>query len=156
MTSPRNPRAVRVLHLLIREMPTCILRSGKSHAPPLEENQRRRRNRTAGIMARNSVIVMLSVLSCVLKLGLSQEQVLVQNAQQKNYVDVQFFADTNFQQTRTPFAYFDFPAIQQGSCTQCEDFPVCNIWHSILLLQIRLRMLDEFSLPVEEEPWCSL
>ncbi|BDA45773.1 hypothetical protein COCOBI_07-5600 [Coccomyxa sp. Obi] len=85
-------------------------------------------------MARHSVVVLLAVLSCILKLGLSQEQVLVQNAQQKNLVDVQFFADTNFQQTRTPFAYFDFPAIQQGSCTQCENIPDSPVvWGSAVI-----------------------
>lgn len=77
-----------------------------------------------GIMARNNVSPLLAVVACLLGLASAQEQILLQNAKQKNLVDVQFFADSNFQQTRTPFAYFDFPAIQQGSCTQCENFQV--------------------------------
>jgi len=76
------------------------------------------------MMARINVAALLAVVACLLGLALAQEQILLQNAKQKNLVDVQFFADSNFQQTRTPFAYFDFPAIQQGSCTQCEDFQV--------------------------------
>ncbi|EIE22651.1 hypothetical protein COCSUDRAFT_42308 [Coccomyxa subellipsoidea C-169] len=73
-------------------------------------------------MARHCDFVFVVAVTCLLRLAFGQEQILLQNAKQNNLVDIQFFADSNFQQTRTPFAYFDFPAIQQGSCTQCEDF----------------------------------
>jgi hypothetical protein len=77
-------------------------------------------------MARHNNFVMLAALAYLVGLAFCQEQILVQNAKQNDLVDIQFFADSNFQQTRTPFAYFDFPAIQQGSCTQCENFQVLS------------------------------
>ncbi|KAK9904120.1 hypothetical protein WJX75_005010 [Coccomyxa subellipsoidea] len=85
-------------------------------------------------MARHNNFVMLAALAYLVGLAFCQEQILVQNAKQNDLVDIQFFADSNFQQTRTPFAYFDFPAIQQGSCTQCENFqdsPV--VWGSAVI-----------------------
>ncbi len=85
-------------------------------------------------MARHCDFVFVVAVTCLLRLAFGQEQILLQNAKQNNLVDIQFFADANFQQTRTPFAYFDFPAIQQGSCTQCEDFQVCSSCLSILLI----------------------
>jgi len=73
----------------------------------------------------------IAVAAAVLVLSLSsqpssaQDQNLVASAKMRNVVDVQFFADSNFQLINTPFAYYDFPAIQVGSCSACEDFPVC-------------------------------
>lgn len=79
-----------------------------------------------------STMTKLSFASAALILALAlaskhsdaQQPDLVNSARQRNVVDVQFFADPNFQQTNTPFAYYDFPPIQDGSCSACEDFPV--------------------------------
>ena len=74
--------------------------------------------------------LMMAVAAVILALALAskpsgaQDPGLVNSAKQRTVVDVQFFADSNFQQTNTPFAYYDFPPIQAGSCSACEDFPV--------------------------------
>lgn len=94
----------------------------RDQSPHIDEKQAH----SSPIMARHNNFVMLAVLAYLVGLAFCQEQILVQNAKQNNLVDIQFFADSNFQQTRTPFAYFDFPAIQQGSCTQCENFQVLS------------------------------
>jgi nitrate reductase cytochrome c-type subunit len=68
--------------------------------------------------------VLWAVTVAILVPSLCQERVLQQNAKQNNLVDVQFFADPYYQETRTPFFYSDFPPITPGSCTQCVNFPV--------------------------------
>ena len=80
------------------------------------------------IMARLLVTIAALVLALALasKSSDAQQPDLVASAKQRNVVDVQFFADSNFQQVNTPFAYYDFPAIQAGSCSACEDFPVSD------------------------------
>ncbi len=77
-------------------------------------------------MARLVITVAAVVLALALasKPSGAQDPGLVNSAKQRTVVDVQFFADSNFQQTNTPFAYYDFPPIQAGSCSACEDFPV--------------------------------
>ena len=66
----------------------------------------------------------LAVLAVMLAPAIAQQQDLVNSARQANVVNVQFFADSNFQQMNTPFAYYNFPAISAGYCSPCEDFPV--------------------------------
>ena len=80
----------------------------------------------ASIMARHAIAVAVTalLLGLALQPSSAQQQDLVNSAKQRNVVNVQFYADSNLQQTMTPFAYYDFPAIQAGSCSACEDFPV--------------------------------
>jgi hypothetical protein len=79
-------------------------------------------------MARlESMLALAAIVALALSVQPShaQQTDLVNSARQRNVVNVQFFADPNFQQTHTPFAYYDFPPINAGSCSACEDFPVC-------------------------------
>ena len=71
-----------------------------------------------------AAVATLAVLAAVLALASAQQPDLVASARQANVINVQFFADANFQQVKTPFAYYNFPAISAGSCSACEDFPV--------------------------------
>ncbi|CAL5220303.1 g2289 [Coccomyxa viridis] len=74
------------------------------------------------------------VLALASKPAAAQDPGLVASAKQRNVVDVQFFADPNFQQINTPFAYYDFPPIQTGSCSACEDFPDAPVqWESAVI-----------------------
>ena len=90
-----------------------------------------------------------AVLAAVLAPAIAQEQDLVASARQANVVNVQFFADSNFQQTNTPFAYYNFPAISAGSCSACEDFPVrqagptCILSYRYFDLQLTYSALEE-------------
>ncbi len=78
------------------------------------------------IMVRLTITLVAIVLALAVasRPAAAQDPGLVNSAKQRNVVDVQFFADPNFQQINTPFAYYDFPPIQAGSCSACEDFPV--------------------------------
>ena len=71
-----------------------------------------------------SSVAAIAVLAVLLAPATAQQQDLVASARQANVINVQFFADSNFLQTKTPFAYYNFPAISAGSCSACEDFPV--------------------------------
>ena len=71
-----------------------------------------------------AAVAALAVLAAVLAPASAQQQDLVASARQANVINVQFFADADFQQVKTPFAYYNFPAISAGSCSACEDFPV--------------------------------
>ena len=86
-------------------------------------------------LALAAVILALALAS---KPSDAQQPDLVSSARQRNVVDVQFFADPNFQQANTPFAYYDFPPIQDGTCSACEDFPVrIKLFAPIRLAHVR-------------------
>jgi hypothetical protein len=70
-----------------------------------------------------SLLVAALVLAAA-ALAAAQDQTFVQQAQKQDLVDVQFFADANFQMVHTPWAYYDFQPIQVGACTACTDFQV--------------------------------
>ncbi|CAK0782853.1 hypothetical protein CVIRNUC_006048 [Coccomyxa viridis] len=81
-----------------------------------------------------AAVAALAVIAAVLAPANAQQQDLVASARQANVINVQFFADANFQQVKTPFAYYNFPAISAGSCSACEDFPDAPIqWGSAVI-----------------------
>ena len=81
-----------------------------------------------------AAVAALAVIAAVLAPANAQQQDLVASARQANVINVQFFADANFQQVKTPFAYYNFPAISAGSCSACEDFPVSQAGHPRTIL----------------------
>ena len=113
--------------------------------------------RQISTMTRIAIMLAAVVLALALasKPAAAQDPGLVNSAKQRNVVDVQFFADSNFQQINTPFAYYDFPPIQAGSCSTCEDFPVsiglaqmglAETWASMLQGLKRYGIADNFHL----------
>ena len=68
--------------------------------------------------------LLVAALLAAAALTAAQDQTFLQQAQKQDLVDVQFFADANFQMVHTPWAYYDFQPIQVGTCTACTDFQV--------------------------------